>query len=164
MSEALQAFIGVGSNLQEPLEQVRQAIRALTALPESRLLRASSLYGSRPMGPQDQPDYINAVVQIETRLSALSLLHALQAIEQQQGRVRQRHWGERTLDLDLLLYGEHSINLPELVVPHAGLAERNFVLYPLQEIAPSLEIPLQGPLGALVRDCPRADLQLITSA
>ena len=164
MGKALQAFIGVGSNLQDPVHQVEKALLAMESLPASCLLKTSSLYCSQPMGPQNQPDYINAVAQIETRLPALSLLHALQEIEYQQGRVRQRHWGERTLDLDLLLYGDQCINLPDLVVPHVGLAERNFVLYPLQEIAPSLEIPLQGSLSTLISACPQADLHLLKTA
>ena len=164
MSSPVAAYVGLGSNLQHPIQQIRDALLALAELPQTQLLRSSSLYGSKPMGPQDQPDYVNAVALLQTSLSPLALLHALQQIENQQGRVRQRRWGERTLDLDLLLYGDQHIELPELVVPHVGLAERNFVLYPLQEIAPDLYIPLQGPLAQLLEACPRDDLQLLQAS
>lgn len=160
-SVGVAAYIGLGSNLQDPLRQLKEAFTALSALPESKLLSRSSLYGSKPMGPQDQPDYVNAVALLETRLPPLQLLHELQQIENQQGRVRQRRWGERTLDLDLLLYGDQCIDLPELVVPHIGLAERNFVLYPLHEIAPELHIPKLGALQQLLDNCPLDTLQLL---
>ncbi len=163
VSDTVLAYIGIGSNLQEPVAQVKQAIEALKQLPESQLLTASSLYGSKPMGPQDQPDYVNAVALMSTALPPLTLLQALQEIEHQQGRVRLRRWGERTLDLDLLLYGEQQINIPELIVPHIGIAERNFVLYPLQEISPNLVIPQLGSLDNLLANCPRDGLALLGS-
>lgn len=141
------AYIGLGSNLDAPLEQVRQALSELDMLPLSRLLAASSLYASRPVGPQDQPDFINAVAALETRLSPLALLDQLQALEQQHRRRRQRHWGPRTLDLDLLLYGNAAIDTPRLRVPHPQMTARAFVLAPLAEIAPSLELH-QQPLTA----------------
>lgn len=106
------------------------------------------------MGPQDQPEYINAVMAVETGLPPLNLLHALQHIELAHGRVRARRWGERTLDLDILLYGDQHIDSTELCVPHKGLAERAFVLYPLSECAPDLEIPGLGKLAELLRHCP----------
>jgi len=106
------------------------------------------------MGPQDQPEYINAVMAVETGLPPLELLHALQHIELAHGRVRARRWGERTLDLDILLYGDRQINTTELSVPHKGLAERAFVLYPLSEIAPDLYIPGYGKLSELLMHCP----------
>ncbi len=159
-----QAYIGLGSNLQNPIEQIQQAFSALAELAQSRLVLSSSLYSSRPMGPQDQPDYVNAVAQIETQLAPIELLHALQSIENQQGRVRERRWGERTLDLDLLVYGDQSINHPELIVPHIGMAQRNFVLYPLQEIAADLSIPQQGLLSELIKACPQDDLQRLPSS
>lgn len=152
-------YIGLGSNLAEPAMQVRRACEALGQLPESRLLACSSLYSSPPMGPPDQPDYINAVAALETPLSPHDLLAELQAIEQAQGRVRERRWGARTLDLDLLLYGDRQIDDQQLTVPHVGLPERAFVLYPLQEIAPTLVIPGQGPLADLVTRCPENGLQ-----
>lgn len=137
------AYIGLGSNLASPLEQVRQALVELTMLPLSRLVAASSLYVSRPVGPQDQPDFINAVAALETRLSPLALLDQLQALEQQHRRQRQRHWGPRTLDLDLLLYGDSHISTPRLSVPHPQMTTRAFVLAPLAEIAPSLNLHQQ---------------------
>ncbi|MEX0614985.1 MAG: 2-amino-4-hydroxy-6-hydroxymethyldihydropteridine diphosphokinase, partial [Methylophaga sp.] len=103
------AYIGLGSNLEAPAEQIKTALTDLQSLPATQLLKTSSLYASPPMGPQDQPDYINAVALLDTTLSAHDLLNALQAIEQQHGRQRKRHWGERTLDLDILLYGQQMI-------------------------------------------------------
>ena len=150
----MRAYIGLGSNLADPVDQVTTAISNLQSLPDSQLLTWSSLYASPPMGPQDQPDYINAVAIIETALSAHQLLDALQAIEQQQGRVRQRHWGERTLDLDILLYGQNEIDDARLQIPHPGIALRAFVLYPLAEIAPDLTIPNMGTIEQLLQHCP----------
>jgi 2-amino-4-hydroxy-6-hydroxymethyldihydropteridine diphosphokinase len=156
------AYIGLGSNLAEPCVQLRIARLAIQTLPQVEEVAFSSLYQSPPMGPQDQPDYVNAVMAIRTDLSAMNLLCALQKIEIEQGRVRQRRWGERTLDLDILLYGEAIIQQPELNVPHSGLHERAFVLYPLQEIAPFLTIPLLGDIAALVALCPQAGLEKLT--
>jgi 2-amino-4-hydroxy-6-hydroxymethyldihydropteridine diphosphokinase len=146
--------VGLGSNLQQPERQLRQALDALRAIAEEGVVKASSLYRSPPMGPQDQPDYINAVAVIETVLEPLELLDQLQQIEQQQGRERKRHWGERTLDLDLLLYGDQSIDHPRLQVPHPGITERSFVLLPMQEVLGDMqEIPGQGELGQWVERC-----------
>ena len=145
-------FIGLGSNLADPLRQLRQAATALSAMPESRLTTISSIYQSHPLGPADQPDYLNAVAMLDTRLAPLVLLDALQAIELQQGRVRLQHWGPRTLDLDLLLYGAETIDLPRLQVPHAEMQRRNFVLIPLAELAPELVLPD----GTALQDCLRA--------
>ncbi|TVP45925.1 MAG: 2-amino-4-hydroxy-6-hydroxymethyldihydropteridine diphosphokinase [Halomonas sp.] len=141
------AYIGLGSNIASPIEQVRQALSELATLPLCRLVASSSIYASRPVGPQDQPDFINAVAALETRLSPLALLDQLQALEQQHRRQRQRHWGPRTLDLDLLLYGDSQINTPRLSVPHPHMTARAFVLAPLAEIAPSLHVN-QAPLSA----------------
>ena len=146
MGSAQLAYIGVGSNLEAPIEQVRAALQELATLPLSELVAASSLYASRPVGPQDQPDFINAVAALETRLSPLALLDQLQALEQQHRRRRQRHWGPRTLDLDLLLYANAAIDTPRLRVPHPQMTARAFVLLPLSEIAPSL-ILFQQPLS-----------------
>ncbi|PHS27480.1 MAG: 2-amino-4-hydroxy-6-hydroxymethyldihydropteridine diphosphokinase [Methylophaga sp.] len=154
-------FIGLGSNLAAPIKQVLMAIKALHALPETKLIKQSSLYASPPMGPQDQPDYINAVVELTSQLSASELLDQLQTIEQQQGRVKLRHWGERTLDLDILVYGDQEINDERLTIPHPGLTERAFVLYPLAEITPDLIIPKLGNVASLVQNCPRAGLNRI---
>ena len=150
----MRAVVGLGSNLQQPERQLRQALDALRAIAEEGAVKASSLYRSPPMGPQDQPDYINAVAVIETVLEPLELLDQLQQIEQQQGRERKRHWGERTLDLDLLLYGDQSIDHPRLQVPHPGITERSFVLLPMQEVLGDMqEIPGQGELGQWVERC-----------
>ena len=155
----MQAYIGLGSNLAEPIKQVQSAIADLQSIPSTSLIKASSLYSSAPMGPQDQPDYVNAVALLETELSAHALLDALQAIEQQHGRERKRHWGERTLDLDILLYGEQMIEDERLVVPHIGLHEREFVVYPLLEIAGDISIPGKGTLQAIATKCPRGALE-----
>jgi len=147
------AYIGLGSNLQQPLEQVKRAFNELHAIPCSRCLQRSPLYRSPPMGPRDQPDYVNAVAALETRLSPQDLLTALQGIEQSHHRVRERRWGARTLDLDLLLYGDQVIASADLEVPHPGLTERAFVLYPLRDIAPRLRVPGHGPVSRLAAAC-----------
>ena len=152
-------FIGLGSNLADPIAQIESAITTLGELDEIKVIAKSSLYSSPPMGPQDQPDYINAVVEIDTTLFAHDLLDKLQQIEQQQGRVRQRHWGERTIDLDLLVYGSNILDDERLKVPHPGMAERSFVLYPLAEIAQDLRVPSMGNIEELLKDCPRDGLQ-----
>lgn len=149
------AFIGLGSNLNQPAAQIERALAALAALPDTELRRRSGLYGSRPMGPADQPDYVNAVAQVETRLSPEDLLTALLAIERRQGRERspaQRN-GPRTLDLDLLLHGDAVHSDPNLTLPHPGAHERDFVLVPLAEIAPDLVIPGRGAVRDLLAGC-----------
>jgi 2-amino-4-hydroxy-6-hydroxymethyldihydropteridine diphosphokinase len=156
----IEVYIGVGSNLENPVQQVQMAKQCLQQLPETDLTGFSSLYASAPMGPQDQPDYVNAVAQLQTMLSANQLLKELQAIEQQQGRVRKQiRWGSRTLDLDILLYGDQQLNSADLVIPHSGIAQRAFVLYPLQEIAPEIDVPGHGPLAGLVSVCPSSDIK-----
>jgi 2-amino-4-hydroxy-6-hydroxymethyldihydropteridine diphosphokinase len=161
--KSVTAYIGLGSNLQQPAQQVKQALQQLTKIPRTRLIAASPLYRSAPLGPADQPDYINAVAALATRLTPIALLDALQAIEQQQGRVREgERWGPRTLDLDLLLYAEQQIRNDRLTVPHPGLGERNFVLYPLYDIAgEDLVIPGLDTLGHLLEACPRQGLELL---
>jgi len=144
------AYIGLGSNLSDPAGQVRRALGRIAELPESRLAAASRLYRSPPLGPLDQPDFINAVAALETQLAPADLLHALQGIEQAFGRVRLRRWGERIIDLDLLLYDNLRLDSPELILPHPGLGERAFVLRPLADIAPELVIPGLGPLATLL--------------
>jgi 2-amino-4-hydroxy-6-hydroxymethyldihydropteridine diphosphokinase len=157
--ETVIAYIGLGSNLQNPVEQIHSARTAIGALAHTKEQDFSCLYQSLPMGPQDQPDYVNAVMVVTTGLSPIELLRALQAIENRSGRVRGERWGARTLDLDILLYGELVIDLPDLTVPHAGLTERAFVLYPLYEIAPQLTIPHKGTLVDLLANCPLAGLK-----
>lgn len=157
------AYIGLGSNLQQPIQQLNQALQRLAKIPQTRLMTTSPLYRSAPLGPADQPDYINAVAALATRLSPLELLDALQAIERQQGRVREgERWGPRTLDLDLLLFGDQQIHNDRLSVPHPGLGERNFVLYPLSDIAgKDLRIPGLDTLGHLLHACPAQGLELL---
>ncbi len=151
MRAAVTAFIGLGSNLAAPVLQLRSAINELRWwLADTELTACSGLYRSKPMGPADQPDYCNAVVRVQSRLSAPALLTRLLALEALHGRMRQRKWGARTLDLDLLLYGDQSINTPSLVVPHPGIRERPFVLAPLAEIAPDCYIPRQGAVATLL--------------
>ncbi|GAB4267699.1 MAG: 2-amino-4-hydroxy-6-hydroxymethyldihydropteridine diphosphokinase [Methylomicrobium sp.] len=162
-SPVVVAYIGLGSNLDNPIEQIRNAQQKIAALPGIDETGFSSLYRSPPMGPQDQPDYVNAVMSIATKCSAIDLLHALQTIEQLHGRIRRgERWGARTLDLDVLLYGDREIDLPDLTVPHVGIAERAFVLYPLYELAPALTIPGKGTLADLVANCPKGGLQRIS--
>lgn len=136
------AYIGLGANLDSPRKQIGQALSALSELPESKLIAVSPFYRSAPMGPPDQPDYINAAASLLTLLPARDLLAAMQAIEHRQGRRRDgQRWGPRTIDLDLLVYGNARMNEPGLTLPHPGIAERNFVLFPLRDIAPGLVIP-----------------------
>ena len=153
------AYIGLGSNLAEPAAQIKSARIAIASIAGVKELAFSSLYHSLPMGPQDQPDYVNAVMGVSTDLLPMDLLHCLQNIENDQGRVRKgERWGARTLDLDILLYGDQEIDLPDLTVPHKGLAERSFVLYPLFEIAPYILVPVKGFISNLVTKCPLAGL------
>lgn len=152
------AYIGLGSNLNDPQTRINTALRQLADLERCRLIKTSSLYRSPPMGPADQPDYVNAAALLRTTLGAEALLDALQAIEQQHARVRDRHWGPRTLDLDLLLYGQVVIDSARLTVPHPGIADRSFVLYPLAEIDPALVIPGRGAVQALLMQCPQDGL------
>ena len=134
-------YIGLGANLDQPQQQLEQALIELAQLPHSELISHSSLYHSKPVGPQDQPDYINAVALIETTLSPLELLDALQQLEQDHGRIRKRHLGERTLDLDIILIDHQVIESERLTVPHPFAQQRSFVLVPLAEIAPQLVFP-----------------------
>ena len=134
-------YIGLGANIDGPIEQIHIALRTLKTLPETQLIRCSSLYGSAPLGPEDQPDYVNAVAELETTLAPLDLLDALQAIEKIQGRIKHRHWGERCIDLDILLYGNETLNSERLNLPHHEMANRSFVVTPLLEIAPDLTLP-----------------------
>lgn len=136
------AYVGLGSNLEDPKSQVERAFIALAELPDTRFVLKSSLYRSAPMGPQDQPDFINAAAGLLTRLSPEDLLAELQRIEREQGRQRTgQRWGPRTLDLDLLGFGPETRATAELTLPHPRITERNFVLLPLAEIAPELSLP-----------------------
>jgi len=150
---AVQAFVALGANLGQPDLQVRDAVAALAAMPGTRLLAASSLYRSAPVGVGEQPEFTNAVAAIETGLGARALLDALLAIEARFGRRREFPGAARMLDLDLLLYGDQTIDEPGLVVPHPRMHERAFVLAPLAEIAPDATIPGKGRVAALLKNC-----------
>ena len=165
------AFIAIGSNLHDPREQIRKACDALAVLPGCTLEAISSLYLSKPMGPPEQPDYLNAVARVATTLDAFELLAELQGIEHRQGRARLParvqsatadenpdavpRWGPRTLDLDLLLYGDRTIRSERLTVPHPGLPERDFVLRPLHELDAGLLVPGHGCVADLIAARPR---------
>jgi 2-amino-4-hydroxy-6-hydroxymethyldihydropteridine diphosphokinase len=147
-------YIGIGSNLGDSERQTANAFEAISNLEGTRLLKTSSLYASKPMGPQDQPDYINAVCLIETTLKPHSLLKQLQGIELDYGRERKGdRWGPRTLDLDILLYGSQHIDTADLIIPHYGMAEREFVMVPLFEIAPTMVMKDGKPIANWVANC-----------
>lgn len=144
-------YIGLGSNIEQPFLQIKNAIFALNEMPDTKVIRDSGYFKSRPMGPEDQPDYVNAVVEIETQLDAMALLKNCQAIEHQQGRVKTRHWGERTIDLDILLYADQQIENDVLTVPHPGISQRDFVYMPLLRLNAELKVPGLGPLSDVIK-------------
>lgn len=148
----MKAFIGLGSNLGEREAMIRQALDELARLPATQLMRASSLYDTEPTGEVDQPNFLNAVAQLETELTARQLLWNLLLIEKRLGRVRTQRWGPRTIDLDLLLYGDEVIDEPDLIVPHPRLHERMFALEPLAELDPELSVPGRGALAAMIAE------------
>lgn len=152
-------FVALGANLEDPKTQLDNATAALSTLALGNSLKVSPYYCSAPMGDVVQPDYVNAVASFETDLAPLALLDALQQIENSQGRVRKERWGPRTLDLDLLLYGDEIIDEPRLKVPHYGMKERSFVLVPLATIAPDLILPCKTPLASLISENILAELQ-----
>ncbi|HUL45563.1 MAG TPA: 2-amino-4-hydroxy-6-hydroxymethyldihydropteridine diphosphokinase [Steroidobacteraceae bacterium] len=144
------AYVGVGSNLEDPRAQVVRALSRLAQLPHTRLELASTLYGSRPMGPIAQPDFVNAVAGLLTQLELAALFAELRTLEAALGRpARHERWGPRVIDLDLLSYAHERRTGPELVLPHPGIPERNFVLYPLADIAPELDLPGLGRVAGL---------------
>jgi len=145
-------YVGLGSNLEVPAQQVCRAFGELNGIPNTRCLACSSLYVSAPVGPPNQPDYINAAATLLTGLDPRDLLNHLQSIERAHGRERGERWGPRTLDLDLLVFGETIMNTRELVLPHPEICNRDFVLLPLHEIAPELRIPGMGALVDLIPD------------
>ena len=156
------SYLGLGSNLENPLEQLHSALKALAEVPGIRLERVSSFYRNPPMGPQSQPDYVNAVAELSVDLQPEALLDALQQIENEHGRVRRgERWGPRTLDLDILLYGEEFIETARLSIPHPGMAKRPFVLKPLLEIAPNLVVPGLGSVENLLEECDSFWLEII---
>lgn len=146
-------YIGLGANLERPQQQVERALSELQGLPQSRLAAVSRLYRTAPVGPQDQPDFINAVARLDTSLEPMALLALLQRIERRHGRIRTgRRWGPRTLDLDILLFGDQVLDAPRLCIPHPQMHRRAFVLVPLAEIAArDLLIPGRGRLAELLR-------------
>lgn len=149
----MESYIGLGSNLDNPELQLKIALAALNEIPGVSLVQSSSFYRSKPLGPSDQPDFINAVVLLASDLTAMELLGRLQLIENRQGRDRDgQRWGPRTLDLDILLYGNEIINEAELTVPHPEIRHRNFVLMPLLELDPDIEIPGLGRAEELLED------------
>lgn len=162
---AVIAFVGLGGNLGDAAITLRDAMQALDALPDTRLLRVSQLYRTRAWGNEAQPDFINAAAMLETELSARALLDGLLGIEQEFGRTRARdgsdRWGPRILDLDLLLHGDAQIDEPGLHVPHPHLHERAFALLPLVEIAPDVVIPGRGPARAALAAMASDDIQAL---
>ena len=146
------AYIGLGSNLEDPASQIKAGCAAIAALPATELIARSALYRSAPVGYSDQPDFINAVAKVKTALDARALLDALLAIELNHGRVRNFPNAPRTLDLDLLLYDDLKLHAPGLTIPHPRMHERAFVLVPLAEIDPQCVIPGRGKVGELLRE------------
>lgn len=134
-------YIALGSNLNDPLKQVQNALRHIAVIPDTHVIAESSLYETAPLGPKNQPNYINQVIAIETKLSAHALLHALLSIEKRMGRVRNDRWGARIIDCDILLFGNAVIQTADLIIPHPEMTKRSFVLHPLAEIAPDLVLP-----------------------
>jgi len=147
------AFIALGSNLQDPVAQVRQALQEIGTLPQTRLVQASSLYRTAPVGYDNQPDFINAVAELDTSLAPVELLRALLALESSHGRERPFPNAPRVLDLDLLLYDDIVMETPELTLPHPRMQERGFVLLPLAEIAPHLVLGKHGVVSELAKAC-----------
>lgn len=154
VTNSVRAYVGLGSNLDNPVAQIKTALAALDRIPETRCVQHSALYRSMPLGELTQPDYVNAVAALDTRLAPLQLLAELQALEQRQGRIRGvEQWGPRTLDLDLLLYADQQLANEILTVPHPRLHERSFVLYPLCEIAQDVVVPGYGSVHELAAQC-----------
>ena len=147
------AYVGLGANLGEPRQQLEEALTAIGGLPRTRIAARSSFYRSAPVGYEAQPDFVNAVAALDTGLAPGELLEGLQGIERRHGRERSFPNAPRTLDLDILLYGEERIARPGLTVPHPRMHQRAFVLCPLAEIAPQLEIPGKGKVSDLLASC-----------
>ncbi|MDG1938340.1 MAG: 2-amino-4-hydroxy-6-hydroxymethyldihydropteridine diphosphokinase [Pseudomonadales bacterium] len=152
------AYIGIGSNMDNPMQQVNTALQSLSTLKGSILCQQSSMYSSDAVGPGQQHSYINAVVELNTELSAEALLKQLQAIEADHGRIRKQRWEPRPLDLDILLFGNQIISTPTLSVPHPEMHKRHFVLYPLAEIATELVLPDGCAISELLMQCPVGEL------
>jgi len=152
-------YIGLGANLNDPVQQLRSALSAISCIPDSQLIQYSSFYSSQPLGPSEQPEYVNAVAALNTSLAPEELLKKLQSIELEQGRMRKaERWGPRTLDLDIILFGQHIINTELLTVPHYHFHLREFVLYPLYQIAPQLVLPDGKTVKELLQTVPKNGL------
>ncbi len=154
------AYVGLGSNLQQPLHQITRALQELDQIPETRLLKSSRMYQSQAIGPE-QPDFINAAVSLETGLDPFSLLDELQKIEQTHQRRREQHWGPRTLDLDLLLFGQQQIQSTRLIIPHPYLTERAFVLLPLIDLDANLRLPDGSLVQSWLINCQSQKIQVL---
>ncbi|GAB2990757.1 2-amino-4-hydroxy-6-hydroxymethyldihydropteridine diphosphokinase [Psychrosphaera aestuarii] len=160
MSELV--YIGLGANLNNPYDTIRSAITALSTLADCEFVGQSKIYASKPMGPADQPDYVNAVVALKTSLSAHDIFSLTCQLEQAHGRTRNgEHWGPRTLDLDILLYGDNLINDDQLTVPHYGLKEREFVVFPMLDIDPLLVLPCGTALSDIAKTLAFNDMNAI---
>lgn len=157
------AYVGLGSNLDGPVARIHRAFTQLAGLPQTRLQARSSLWLTPPVGPVEQPPFVNAVAGLLTQLTPRELLEALLAAERVQGRQREVRWGPRTLDLDLLVYGANQVDEPGLAVPHPEMSRRAFVLYPLAEVAPALWVPGQGRVAALAAGVDGAGLERLES-
>ncbi|HIM57744.1 MAG TPA: 2-amino-4-hydroxy-6-hydroxymethyldihydropteridine diphosphokinase [Gammaproteobacteria bacterium] len=144
------AYIGLGSNLNNPKHQIKDSLIALNSTKDVKVVALSSLYQSPPVDDSKQPDYINAVCQVNTHLTALELLHVCQAIEKKQHRVREKKWGARTIDLDIILYGVQVVASKQLIIPHPEMMNRAFVLVPLAELEDDLKVPVLGPIQELI--------------
>jgi len=163
IEQSEKVYIGLGSNIEQPYVQIKNAIQALNELPDTTVIRDSGYYKSRPMGPEDQPDFVNAVVEVKTTLSAKKLLEQCQKIEQQQGRVKKRHWGARTIDLDILLYTDIEMKTDQLEIPHPGICQRDFVYLPLLKLNSEIIIPGLGVLKNIVQLQKKQSLEQLLS-
>jgi 2-amino-4-hydroxy-6-hydroxymethyldihydropteridine diphosphokinase len=152
------AYIGLGSNLNNPKQQIKDALIALNSTQDVKVVALSSLYQSKPIDDSEQPDYINAVCQVDTHLTALELLYVCQGIETKQHRIREKKWGARTIDLDIILYGVQVVASKQLIIPHPEMMNRPFVLIPLSELESDLKVPVLGPLQALIDLIDTSDL------
>ncbi len=158
----LRCFVGLGANIGKPLEQLQEASERLRRHSEMKNVAVSAVYRNRPMGPQDQPDYLNAVARFDTALAAQTLLRELQSLEHRAGRIRGQRWGPRTLDIDLLLYGDKCIDSTHLTVPHPGLEHRGFVLVPLLQLAGAdFSLPGGKRLDQALAACPDCPMEQI---
>jgi 2-amino-4-hydroxy-6-hydroxymethyldihydropteridine diphosphokinase len=148
----LLAYIGLGSNLNKPKQQIKTAVMALHATKDVQVVNLSSLYQSPPVDDSKQPDYINAIAQVDTHLTPLELLYVCQDIETKQHRIREKKWGARTIDLDIIIYGVQVIASKQLIIPHPEMMNRAFVLIPLAELEDDLKVPVLGPIQDLIEE------------